>query len=168
MYSLLDGCLFGKFHWNLVHFHIVSLYCRLLHSQKAAELAKHPHNFNYEHGYRLSKAWLHLFSPQATDTISAIPKHQLTSSPIHVKFSSPPFLPPGPQISFLLLLKAPKLHSLLFLHWTLKRAASASHLLWNSWSKKHIHSFPCNCWKSLDSFHHHLSSLHVLFLNKNQ
>jgi hypothetical protein len=26
------------------------------------ELSKHPHNLNCEDGYRLSKAWLHLFS----------------------------------------------------------------------------------------------------------
>jgi hypothetical protein len=32
--------------------------------REAIEISKHPHNFNCEDGYRLSRAWLHLFSPK--------------------------------------------------------------------------------------------------------
>jgi hypothetical protein len=42
--------------------------------REVIEITKHPHNFNHEDDYRLSKAWLHLFSPQATHPTTFIPK----------------------------------------------------------------------------------------------
>jgi hypothetical protein len=40
-----------------------SSYCPCI-IREAIEIFEHPHNFNCEDGYRLSKAWLHLFSPK--------------------------------------------------------------------------------------------------------
>jgi hypothetical protein len=41
---------------------------------EAPEIPKHPHNFNCEDGYRLSKAWLHLFSHKPL-TLSLLSLH---------------------------------------------------------------------------------------------
>jgi hypothetical protein len=58
--------------------------------RKAIEISKHPHNFNHEDDYRLSKAWLHLFSPKPPTLPSPQKGWSTITSPTLVVDEQPP------------------------------------------------------------------------------